>query len=680
MKSIRAFVPFVPRVSYRRAARAFAADDGGSVTIQIIIFSLLLFGMAGVVLDSGRVYATHSQMQAFADQMALVAANELDGRDDAIQRATNAVYGFDGSLPFMYKAGLEVGAFQVQGIQFFATMAPSDRLQNDMTEAFPPGTELAVAHGTSPTYAGGDAAAASAAAAFAVVSVVPKEIFSVFAHIANSLVDNTAPDEASRRMNLDRTLDFGAVAAASMERSMCADISTLVLCNPWEGISPSPLDAPKGDPAHSVKGRSLMYFAPNYAGAAAAPVNDGTTHGSLYPWDVNNQLFRLTNPVGDPAGICSSEYLVGMAGEDLSDEGSAAYMQARDRCLMARARNETVCWGPKTEFRIAPADGDMVSRSLNTAFDNWMSPFREAISDPVEVGSTGLTRAQFYEPDQLATTTFETADRHGPIPSTNPKQDGVPDYNVAPNSDAFSYYYDTVPMPGMTMLYRVHGLGIGYDTCHANTYRKYAVNQPAGACSNDFIGDYYEGGTTGASTTMSRLRSYWQYMYYQSPSTLPSSVNTWYEMYQLERERIATLNTFDANSRVVQWSDENTAMYGLASNATKYVKQGPDEYMHRSSSPGLLNPGYERRRVRSAFVNCGAAVAGGMDAAGTYEVGTDDIRVMDVYLPSPPGHFCGYNQLGCELEDSIETRLYVELIEDMTEEMSEQRFIAQLVR
>ena len=80
----------------------------------------MLFGTAGLVLDSGRVYTTHSQMQAFADQMAIVAANELDGRDDAIQRATKAVFGFDGSLPFLAKAGLEVGEFEVENVDFYA--------------------------------------------------------------------------------------------------------------------------------------------------------------------------------------------------------------------------------------------------------------------------------------------------------------------------------------------------------------------------------------------------------------------------------------------------------------------------------------------------------------------------------------------------------------------------------
>ena len=671
------------RWGHRRLVAAFVADRRGSVTIQIIIFSILLFGAAGLVLDSGRVYTTHSQMQAFADQMALVAANELDGRDDAIQRATNAVFGFDGSLPFMHKAGLEVGGFTVERLAFYATMAPSNRLQNDMIEAFPPATALAVASDATPSYVGGDAVAASNAAAFVVVGVAQKEMKSIVAHIANNIVNPALEiGDPERSPNLPEQLEFSAVAAASMERTTCADLSTLVLCNPWEQLSSSPLDVPKDDPGYSVPGRSLAYFAPNYSGlgVAEAPVANGTMHGSLYPWNVTNELFRLTNPVADPAGICSMDYLLGLADEDLADEDSADYMEARDRCLMARARNETVCWGPGSEFSIAPADGDMISRSLNTIFDNWLPPFREAITSNIPVGSTGVTRAQFYEPDKLATTFYESADRFGPDPLTQPKQDGLPDYDVPPNSDEFSDFYDTVPMQGMSMLLNVHAPGGGYDICHENTYRKYALDDPTDACTNDFIGDYYEGGTTNASFTRSRLRDYWQNMYFPNPISLPEHVTTWYEMYQLERDNFDALATFGLNSRIMQYSDENTAILGLPSNATKFVKKAPVEYTSLSGSAGLLNPGYERRRIRSAFVNCSAATAAGRNESGFYEVAPEDIRVMDVYLPQPPGHFCGDNEIGCELEASIETRLYVELIEDVTDDAYTHRFVAQLVR
>ena len=157
-------------------------------------------------------------------------------------------------------------------------------------------------------------------------------------------------------------------------------------------------------------------------------------------------------------------------------------------------------------------------------------------------------------------------------------------------------------------------------------------------------------------------------------------MTTWYEMYRLEKELFAALDTDDENSRIVQYSDENTARYGLPSPAEKYVKQRADEYLTCPGNGGLLNPGYERRRLRSAMVNCQATVAREPDAAGSYVVDPDDMRIMDVYLPEPPGIFCGPGDVGCELKDAIETRLYVELIEDVTERPDHRRYVAELIR
>ncbi len=95
-----AIAGFRPRVRAEPGFRAekigpaaIIRDERGTVAIQALIFSILLFGTTGLVLDAGRVYAMHSQMQAYADQVALAAANELDGHDDAIERAGLAAFG-----------------------------------------------------------------------------------------------------------------------------------------------------------------------------------------------------------------------------------------------------------------------------------------------------------------------------------------------------------------------------------------------------------------------------------------------------------------------------------------------------------------------------------------------------------------------------------------------------------
>lgn len=93
-----------------RAARhmqRFARDEGGSIFILWSVAFVAIVGFAAIVFDMGRVQITHSELQSYADHVALAAAGELDGQDDAITRATNAAaeyisdtntYGGDGSL------------------------------------------------------------------------------------------------------------------------------------------------------------------------------------------------------------------------------------------------------------------------------------------------------------------------------------------------------------------------------------------------------------------------------------------------------------------------------------------------------------------------------------------------------------------------------------------------------
>jgi hypothetical protein len=647
----------------------FSADRRGTVAIQTLMFSVLLFGTTGLVLDAGRVYATHAQMQAYADQMALAAANELDGRDDAIERATLAVFG--GAQPFLVKAGIGVGLFEVASLDFYPPMLDSSLPQNDMSEAFPEDTRLARATGEDVAYPDGDPVEAANEATVAVVSVGEKRVTSAVARIMAIIeVASTNPSAPD--------LAIGAVAAASLERRSCAALSTLVFCNPWEEHAQSPLETRRDDPAWSVPGRSLMTFAPNFAarGLAQAPQTSPNAASDL-PWELRNQLFRLTSPVADSAGLCTPDYLLALAAEDAGTTSAPDYLAARDRCLMGRAHAETVCWGPGAPLTIAPADGDTVARALNTAFDNWLPPFDAALTADVAVGATGLTRAQFFEPDRLAVTTYESADRHGLDPNTQPQQDGVPDYAGEAGP------YDTVPLPGFAPLELVHKPGVGYDPCHDGTIARYAggAGGPGGsACTLDFVGDYHEGGSDGAADVREALEHYWSSMYGLDRDTLPGGVTSWYEIYRAEKDLFAALDTNDANSQIVEYSDANAARYGLSSTTEKYVKHGPDEYTTATGNGSLLNAGYERRRLRSAMVNCIDTIGNGADATGGYPADPNDVRIMDVYLPAPPGIFCGAGVIGCSLEAAIETRLFVELVDDVTELPEHRRDVAQLVR
>lgn len=74
----------------RRAPRSFASDEGGGVAVYMGVIAAVLIGAAGIAVDAARLASLNTELQNAADQMALAAAVELDGRDSAITRATDA--------------------------------------------------------------------------------------------------------------------------------------------------------------------------------------------------------------------------------------------------------------------------------------------------------------------------------------------------------------------------------------------------------------------------------------------------------------------------------------------------------------------------------------------------------------------------------------------------------------
>ncbi len=77
-----------------RVLGQYRKDDGGAVAA---LYALSLFGLvaiAGVGWDYGRMMAMDSELQNAADQAALAAATQLNGRDGAIERAEAAARTF----------------------------------------------------------------------------------------------------------------------------------------------------------------------------------------------------------------------------------------------------------------------------------------------------------------------------------------------------------------------------------------------------------------------------------------------------------------------------------------------------------------------------------------------------------------------------------------------------------
>lgn len=64
--------------------------EAGGVLVFWAVAIVALLGMVALSFDLGRVSSTHSELQSFADNIAIAAAAELDGKPDAISRAQAA--------------------------------------------------------------------------------------------------------------------------------------------------------------------------------------------------------------------------------------------------------------------------------------------------------------------------------------------------------------------------------------------------------------------------------------------------------------------------------------------------------------------------------------------------------------------------------------------------------------
>jgi len=117
-----------------RCARAFARNEDGAMTILALLMTVMLLGLGALVVDIGRLYNLHSQMQGYVDQVALAAAAELDGGADAIERATRAALG-DGTNPPMVRdvQNFAVGAAElsIQPLQFYRQIPPDNAADYD---------------------------------------------------------------------------------------------------------------------------------------------------------------------------------------------------------------------------------------------------------------------------------------------------------------------------------------------------------------------------------------------------------------------------------------------------------------------------------------------------------------------------------------------------------------------
>lgn len=104
----------------------FARAEDGTVLVLWAMFLAVALGFLALSFDLGRVASTQSELQSYADQVALAAAGELDGRPDAITRATAAASGLVRDSQTYAQGAARLAGAGSYTLTFLATLPPTD--------------------------------------------------------------------------------------------------------------------------------------------------------------------------------------------------------------------------------------------------------------------------------------------------------------------------------------------------------------------------------------------------------------------------------------------------------------------------------------------------------------------------------------------------------------------------
>jgi hypothetical protein len=314
-------------------------DEGGVVVIMTVVALGMFFGLAALVVDAGRLFNLHSQIQWYADHVALAAAAELDGEAGAIGRAIEAATGPGGDGPL------------IEDVQNFATDGAGANLQvarlvflSDLGDDPPPGDTDRPAGDEIVCITGGAdfgdcQPEDDAIARFVEVTVEPRGMaFFMLPVLRVFGVAEAAAEGAAT-----------AQATAGFTREVC-NTPPLMICNPYENPNP-----PYGGDFTPIVGQQIL----------------AKSKGANTQWMPGD--FGLLQAVED-------------AGAPHCSGGGAD----RIRCVMALVEPNTRCYGGMVD--IMPGQAVSVHEGLNVRFDMWNPPLHNNRTNPAFAPSANVTK------------------------------------------------------------------------------------------------------------------------------------------------------------------------------------------------------------------------------------------------------------------------------------------------
>ena len=346
----------VMHVDLKFLSRKFWADTAGIVTVQMVMFSVLLFGGVGLMMDFGRAYSAHSQMQGFIDQVALAAAGQLDGKDDSITRATAAALAVSKSSALIQGGG----AFQLHELVFMED-APTDP-NGDFSNS------LAATYSTT----------------------VPEIARYVLARAVSSSV-------SAKMLNFGQQgggngiagINIAASAVAKSRTVACGGMSPILMCNPFEN---SPNTSWQEQMENGI-GYRMKLTADIVNGSKPSNFSGATSQLRLGLLKSPDTLMEFRNQV------CSDSALVPGMGTT-----TKAAETLRDICMVAVVETGLSCVNDRVAFK--GADPETITTGLDVIFDMYEDSMASVLDPTADVsyipnlpGASSTTRSSQFYPD-----------------------------------------------------------------------------------------------------------------------------------------------------------------------------------------------------------------------------------------------------------------------------------------
>ncbi|MDI3334884.1 pilus assembly protein TadG-related protein [Defluviimonas aestuarii] len=186
-------------MTFSTKIRQFAQKEDGTILVFWAMALVVVLGFVALSLDVGRLATTQSELQSFADHVALAAAGELDGQNDAITRATAAAANLITDTQTYGNGGQTLGGSADYTLDFYATLPGNDATALPSPNPSPPQPEDAV---------------------YVQVTVNPKTVDFPFGSLLSTLLGGTTV-----------TPSTSASAVAGFTQYAC-DIAPMMFCIP----------------------------------------------------------------------------------------------------------------------------------------------------------------------------------------------------------------------------------------------------------------------------------------------------------------------------------------------------------------------------------------------------------------------------------------------------------------